>query len=42
MIVGGYRDALKFHPGEEITFNPDSKITKDIFMKKVTKTLTYG
>lgn len=27
---------------QEITFNPDSKITKDIFMKKVTKTLTYG
>lgn len=23
-FVGGYRDALKFHPGEEITFNPQA------------------
>ncbi|XP_061184191.1 DENN domain-containing protein 1B-like isoform X2 [Saccostrea echinata] len=23
-LIGGYRDALKFHPGEEITFNPQA------------------
>lgn len=23
-FLGGYRDALKFHPGEEITFNPQA------------------
>ncbi|XP_056011231.1 DENN domain-containing protein 1B-like isoform X13 [Ostrea edulis] len=25
-LIGGYRDALKFHPGEEITFNPQAFI----------------
>lgn len=26
LVLGGYRDALKFHPGEEITFNPQAFI----------------
>lgn len=24
LILGGYRDALKFQPGEEITFDPEA------------------
>lgn len=24
MLTGGYRDALKFHPGEPITFDPEA------------------
>lgn len=40
MIVGGYRDALKFHPGEEITFNPEAFVqsrpeTMQPFLEKI-------
>ncbi|XP_078324597.1 uncharacterized protein LOC111125891 isoform X6 [Crassostrea virginica] len=39
-LIGGYRDALKFHPGEEITFNPEAFVqsrpeTMQPFLEKI-------